>query len=79
MELEHWVKEKGKWAQIQIGSRPNHCFDCEAMQTAAVTMIKLIGREAVNEDAADAGRSAGAASNNTVARCNVRRVMAVSR
>jgi hypothetical protein len=26
---------------------PNHYFDCEAMQAAAATMLKLIGREAV--------------------------------
>lgn len=42
------VKEKGKWAWLQIGSRPNHYFDCEAMQTAAATMLKLIGREAAH-------------------------------
>jgi hypothetical protein len=47
MESEHRVKDKGKWAWIQIGSRPNHYFDCEAMQTAAATMLKLIGRESI--------------------------------
>jgi phage terminase large subunit GpA-like protein len=46
MESEHRVKDKGKWVWKQIGSRPNHYFDCEAMQTAAATMLKLIGREA---------------------------------
>ena len=29
MESEHRVKDKGKWAWLQIGSRPNHYFDCE--------------------------------------------------
>jgi hypothetical protein len=31
----------------QIGSRPNHYFDCESMQATAATMLKIIGREAV--------------------------------
>lgn len=46
MESEHRVKDKGKWIWLQIGSRPNHYFDAECMQTAAATMLKLIGREA---------------------------------
>ena len=29
----------------QIGSRPNHLWDCEAMQVVAVVMLKLVGRE----------------------------------
>ena len=47
MESEQRVKEGGKWLWKQIGHRPNHYFDCEAMQAAAATMLKLIGREAV--------------------------------
>jgi hypothetical protein len=31
----------------QIGSRPNHYFDCESMQATAATMLKIVGREAV--------------------------------
>jgi len=50
MESEHRTKEKGKWIWLQIGSRPNHYFDCEAMQIAAATMLKLIGREAAAQD-----------------------------
>ena len=53
MESEHRVKEKGTWAWLQIGNRPNHYFDCEALQTAAATMLKLIGREAVPCEAVD--------------------------
>lgn len=49
MESEHRVKYQSKWIWKQIGSRPNHYFDCEAMQTAAATMLKLTGREAVAE------------------------------
>lgn len=50
MESEHRIKDKGKWIWQQIGSRPNHYFDCEGMQTAAGTMLKLIGRESVHVD-----------------------------
>ena len=57
MESEQRVKDGGKWLWKQVGKRPNHYLDCEAMQAAAATMLKLIGREAVvsaeapNEDA----------------------------
>ena len=47
MESEQRVKDGGKWLWRQIGKRPNHYLDCEAMQAAAATMLKLIGREAV--------------------------------
>jgi hypothetical protein len=47
MESEHRIKKVGKWIWEQIGSRPNHLFDCEAMQVAAATMLKIVGREAV--------------------------------
>jgi hypothetical protein len=43
------VKEKGKWIWLQIGHRANHLWDCECMQVAAATMLKIIGREAVQE------------------------------
>jgi hypothetical protein len=49
MESEHRVKEKGKWIWLQIGHRANHLWDCECMQVAAATMLKIIGREAVQE------------------------------
>ena len=45
MESEHRVKDGGKWLWKQIGSRPNHLWDCEAMQVVAVVMLKLVGRE----------------------------------
>ena len=47
MESEQCVKDGGKWLWKQIGKRPNHYLDCEAMQAAAATMLKLIGRESV--------------------------------
>lgn len=48
------VKEKSGWIWKQIGSRPNHYLDCEAMQVAAATMMKIVGREAAaTPDAVD--------------------------
>lgn len=47
MESEHRVQQNGGWMWKQIGSRPNHYFDCEAMQVAAAAMLKIIGREAM--------------------------------
>lgn len=47
MESEQRVKVGGKWLWKQIGKRPNHYLDCEAMQAAAATMLKLVGREAI--------------------------------
>lgn len=49
MESEQRIKEKNTWVWKQIGKRPNHYFDCEAMQAAAATMLKIIGRESVPE------------------------------
>ena len=37
----------------RIGSRPNHEFDCEAMQVAAATMLKIVGREAAGNAPVD--------------------------
>lgn len=48
MESEHRIKKNGKWIYEQIGSRPNHYFDCEAEQVVAATMLKIVGREAAN-------------------------------
>jgi len=48
MESEQRIKEKNVWRWKQIGSRPNHFFDCECMQTTAATMLKIVGREAID-------------------------------
>ena len=48
MESEHRVKEKNTWMWKQIGKRANHYWDCESMQAAAATMLKIIGRESVD-------------------------------
>ena len=49
MESERRVKKGGKWLWTQIGDRPNHYLDCEAMQVTAAVMLKLVGREAGGE------------------------------
>ncbi|MCB1209484.1 MAG: phage terminase large subunit family protein, partial [Verrucomicrobiales bacterium] len=62
MESEHRVRKGGKWLWEQIGKRPNHYWDCEAMQVAAAVMLKLVGRESVSEphgDDAEVDVSAG--------------------
>jgi phage terminase large subunit GpA-like protein len=53
MESERRVRRNGRWMWEQIGSRGNHYFDCEAMQMAAATMLKIIGREASAEPSVD--------------------------
>lgn len=55
MESEHRVKLRtGKSQWEQIGKRPNHFFDTEAMGVAGLVMMKLIGRESLaDNDPAD--------------------------
>ena len=45
MESEIRVKDNGKWRWKQVGDRPNHYWDCEAMQVVAAAMLKIVGRE----------------------------------
>jgi hypothetical protein len=53
LESERRVKKGGKWLWLQIGDRPNHYLDCEAMQVCAAVMLKLVGREAGGGEAAE--------------------------
>ena len=53
MESEHRIKEKNTWMWKQIGKRANHYWDCESMQTAAATMLKIIGAESVSSPSED--------------------------
>jgi phage terminase large subunit GpA-like protein len=53
MESEHRIKKNDKWIWAQIGSRANHFWDCESMQAAAATMLKIIGREAIIDDSSE--------------------------
>ena len=50
MESEQRVRKGGKWLWERIGKRPNHYWDCEAMQVAAAVMLKLVGQESVKTD-----------------------------
>lgn len=47
MESEHRVQKNGNWVWEQIGSRPNHYFDCEVMSVCAALMLKLVGSDSV--------------------------------
>ncbi len=49
MESEHRIKKNNKWVWEQIGSRPNHLYDAEVMQVAAAVMLKIVGREILEE------------------------------
>lgn len=51
MESEHRIKEKNTWMWKQISRRANHYWDCESMQAAAATMLKIIGSESVEDKA----------------------------
>jgi hypothetical protein len=51
MESEHRIKDGSRWLWKQIGSRPNHFWDCESMQIVAAVMLKIIGREFSAADA----------------------------
>jgi phage terminase large subunit GpA-like protein len=62
MESEHRVKKSnGTSVWEQIGKRPNHFLDTEAMGVAGLVMMKLIGRESL----ADNDPAEEIAENNT--------------
>ncbi len=45
MESEHRIKKGNSWIWAQIGNRPNHYLDCEAMNCAGALMLKIVGNE----------------------------------
>lgn len=45
MESEHRIKKGNSWIWEQIGNRPNHYLDCEAMNCAGALMLKIVGNE----------------------------------
>lgn len=47
MESEHRIKRGNNWIWEQIGNRPNHYLDCEAMNCAGALMLKIIGNDAL--------------------------------
>lgn len=62
MDSEQRIKKGTKWVWTQIGKRPNHALDCEAMGIAGLVMMKLLGRDSVadGEGEEDAGADSGA-------------------
>lgn len=49
LDSEHRVFERGHWVWKQMQYRPNHFFDCEAMQVTAALMLKLVGVESASD------------------------------
>lgn len=45
MESEHRIKKGNSWIWEQIGNRPNHYLDCEAMNCAGALMLKIVGND----------------------------------
>jgi len=45
LDSESRTYDKGRWTWKQIGDRPNHYLDCEAMQVCGAIMLKLVGGE----------------------------------
>ena len=48
MESEHRIKKSNSWMWEQIGNRPNHYLDCEAMNCAGALMLKIVGNPVMN-------------------------------
>jgi hypothetical protein len=48
LDAEQRIKDgkTGKPRWVQIGKRPNHLLDCEAMQVVAATILRILGSEA---------------------------------
>ena len=49
LDSESRTYEKGRWTWKQIGDRPNHYLDCEAMQVCGAIMLKIVGSESLSE------------------------------
>ena len=49
MESEHRIKKGNSWIWEQIGNRPNHYLDCEAMNCAGALMLKIVGNGLHND------------------------------
>ncbi len=50
MESEHRIKKGNSWIWEQIGNRPNHYLDCEAMNCAGALMLKIIGNDSTKSE-----------------------------
>lgn len=49
IESEHRIKKGNSWIWEQIGNRPNHYLDCEAMNCAGALMLKIVGNGLHND------------------------------
>lgn len=50
MESEVRVFERGSWRWVPIGTHTaNHLWDCEVMQVVGALMLRLVGKESVDE------------------------------
>lgn len=47
MDSEHRIKKGNSWIWEQIGNRPNHYLDCEAMNCAGALMLKIVGNNKI--------------------------------
>ena len=47
MESEHRIRKGNSWIWEQIGNRPNHYLDCEAMNCAGALMLKIVGNNKI--------------------------------
>ena len=58
MESEQRGKQHDTWFWKQSGQLPNHYWNCEAMQAAAATMLKIVGRESMERETSEEGTPA---------------------
>ncbi len=50
LDSEYRTMDHGRWIWQQIGTRPNHYLDCEAMSVCAAIMLKLVDGESVESE-----------------------------
>ena len=50
LDSEYRTMDHGRWIWQQIGTRPNHYLDCEAMSICAAIMLKLVGGESIENN-----------------------------
>ena len=53
LDSEHRIKKGNSFVWEQIGRRPNHYWDCEAMQVVVAFMLKIFGRGEERKSAND--------------------------
>lgn len=53
LDSEHRIKKGNTFVWEQIGRRPNHYWDCEAMQVVVAFMLKIFGRGEETKSAND--------------------------